>query len=147
MTVPRRTFLQFAGAAAITPAFSRVARAQAYPTRKGLRASGPCQRQLIRCKERKVDLTGHQVLHRGSCAANLGRIDDADDIRLQASELQLDCTTVSVHCALIPNSLMIGHHFSASAFTSAASASDREYRQNPCDHRSLPFDTLVVCPV
>jgi tripartite-type tricarboxylate transporter receptor subunit TctC len=33
MKSPRRTFLQFAGAAAITPAFSRVARAQTYPTR------------------------------------------------------------------------------------------------------------------
>jgi tripartite-type tricarboxylate transporter receptor subunit TctC len=33
MGLPRRTFLQFAGAAAAAPAFSRVAAAQAYPTR------------------------------------------------------------------------------------------------------------------
>jgi tripartite-type tricarboxylate transporter receptor subunit TctC len=33
MKFPRRTFLQFAGAAAIVPAFSRAARAQAYPSR------------------------------------------------------------------------------------------------------------------
>jgi tripartite-type tricarboxylate transporter receptor subunit TctC len=33
MALPRRTFLQFAGAAATAPAFLRVARAQTYPTR------------------------------------------------------------------------------------------------------------------
>jgi tripartite-type tricarboxylate transporter receptor subunit TctC len=33
MTLPRRTFLQFTGAAMAAPAFSKVARAQAYPTR------------------------------------------------------------------------------------------------------------------
>jgi hypothetical protein len=33
MKLPRRKLLQFAGAAAIAPAFSRVAMAQAYPSR------------------------------------------------------------------------------------------------------------------
>jgi tripartite-type tricarboxylate transporter receptor subunit TctC len=33
MSIARRTFLQFAGAAAVTPSFSRHATAQAYPTR------------------------------------------------------------------------------------------------------------------
>jgi tripartite-type tricarboxylate transporter receptor subunit TctC len=33
MTLPRRTFVQFAGAAVAAPAFSKVARAQAYPAR------------------------------------------------------------------------------------------------------------------
>jgi tripartite-type tricarboxylate transporter receptor subunit TctC len=33
MTLPRRTFLQFASAAATAPAFLRVARAQTYPAR------------------------------------------------------------------------------------------------------------------
>src|SRR5215470_3412897 len=33
MKLPRRKFLQFAGAAAIAPAFSRVATAQTYPSR------------------------------------------------------------------------------------------------------------------
>jgi tripartite-type tricarboxylate transporter receptor subunit TctC len=33
LKLPRRTFLQFAGAAATAPAFSQVARAQTYPTR------------------------------------------------------------------------------------------------------------------
>jgi hypothetical protein len=33
MTLPRRTFLQFTGAAIAAPAFSKVARAQTYPTR------------------------------------------------------------------------------------------------------------------
>jgi len=33
MKLPRRTFLQFAGAAAVAPALSRVARAQTYPSR------------------------------------------------------------------------------------------------------------------
>jgi tripartite-type tricarboxylate transporter receptor subunit TctC len=33
MNVPRRKFLQFAGAAAIAPAFLRVASAQSYPSR------------------------------------------------------------------------------------------------------------------
>ena len=33
MKLPRRKFLQFAGAAAVAPAFSRVATAQTYPSR------------------------------------------------------------------------------------------------------------------
>src|SRR6266436_3887816 len=33
MNLPRRKFLQFAGAAAVAPAFSRVATAQTYPSR------------------------------------------------------------------------------------------------------------------
>ena len=52
MKLPRRQFLHLAAGAAALPAVSRIARAQAYPTRPVRIIVGHCCRQRIRHQSR-----------------------------------------------------------------------------------------------